>query len=267
MINKLNPIKDIWFSKKVTKFVGRTQGEFGLIKPGDRILVGFSGGKDSFVLLHTLKRMQLIAPFDFELSAIVIDSGTGIDYSALKTHCEKFDIDFIWYKTPILEIIEEKKRPGSSACGFCARMRRGALYTKALELGFNKIALGHHFDDAVETFFMSMFYNGIMRSMPPKYKAYNGIEVIRPLIKVREKWIEYMAKKNNFPIINGEESCLAYSASDGKEPYAREKVKKFLENLEKDEPKIFQRLDNAFSHIDCDTFFMKEFNETSKLGS
>jgi len=259
---KLNPIKDIYFSKKITKFVGRVQGEFELIKSGDKILVGFSGGKDSFVLLHVLKRMQLIAPFSFELAAITIDSMTGIDYSPLKKWCEKFDIEYIWYKTPIFEILEEKKRPGSSPCSFCARMRRGALYTKAIELGFNKIALGHHFDDAVETFFMGLFYNGIMRSMPPIYKAYNNLEVIRPLIKVREKWIEYMASKNNFPIISGEESCLAYKASDGKEPYVREKIKNFLAKLEKEEPKIFQRIENAFSHIDCDTFFMKEFNET-----
>jgi len=258
---KLNPIKDIYFSKKVTKFVGRVQGEFELIKPGDRVLVGLSGGKDSFVLLHTLKRMQLIAPFSFELTAITIDSMTGIDYSPLKKWCEKFDIEYIWYKTPIFEILEEKKRPGSSPCSFCARMRRGAFYTKALELGFNKIALGHHFDDAVETFFMGLFYNGIMRSMPPIYRAYNNLEVIRPLIKVREKWIEYMAGKNNFPIISGEESCLAFRASDGKEPYAREKIKNFLANLEKEEPKIFQRIENAFSHIDCDTFFMKGFDE------
>ena len=258
---KLNPIKDIYFSKKVTKFVGRVQGEFELIKAGDRVLVGLSGGKDSFVLLHTLKRMQLIAPFSFELAAITIDSMTGIDYSPLQKWCEKFDIEYIWYKTPIFEILEEKKRPGSSPCSFCARMRRGAFYTKAIELGFNKIALGHHFDDAVETFFMGLFYNGIMRSMPPKYKAYNNLEVIRPLIKVREKWIEFMASKNNFPIISGEESCLAFKASDGKEPYAREKVKKFLEELESEEPKIFQRMENAFSHIDCDTFFMKGFNE------
>jgi len=257
----VNPIKDIYFSKKVTKFAGRVQGEFELIKPGDRVLVGLSGGKDSFVLLHVLKRMQLIAPFRFELAAITIDSQTGIDYSSLKNWCEKFDIEYIWYKTPIFEILEEKKRPGSSPCSFCARMRRGAFYTKAIELGYNKIALGHHFDDAVETFFMGLFYNGIMRSMPPKYKAYNDLEVIRPLIKVREKWIQYMADKNNFPIISGEESCLAFRASDGKEPYARSKVKKFLEELEGEEPKIFQRMENAFSHIDCDTFFMKEFNE------
>jgi tRNA 2-thiocytidine biosynthesis protein TtcA len=180
----VNPIKDIFFSKKVTKFVGRVQGEFRLINPNDRVLVAFSGGKDSFVLLHVLKRMQLIAPFDFDLAAVSVDSGTGIDYSPLKEWCEKFNIEYIWYKTPIFEILEEKKRPGSSPCSFCARMRRGALYTKAKELGFNKLALGHHFDDAVETFFMGLFYNGIMRSMPPKYTAYTGLEVIRPMIKV-----------------------------------------------------------------------------------
>jgi tRNA 2-thiocytidine biosynthesis protein TtcA len=255
----VNPIKDIFFSKKVTKFVGRVQGEFRLINPNDRVLVAFSGGKDSFVLLHVLKRMQLIAPFDFDLAAVSVDSGTGIDYSPLKEWCEKFNIEYIWYKTPIFEILEEKKRPGSSPCSFCARMRRGALYTKAKELGFNKLALGHHFDDAVETFFMGLFYNGIMRSMPPKYTAYTGLEVIRPMIKVREKWIEYMAGKNNFPIISGEESCLAYKASDGNKPYAREKIKNWLKNLEEENPKLFQRLDSAFSNIDCDTFFMKEY--------
>ncbi|EDM24063.1 tRNA 2-thiocytidine(32) synthetase TtcA [Caminibacter mediatlanticus TB-2] len=260
MEKKLNPIKDIFFSKKVTKFVGRVQGEFELIKENDKVLIALSGGKDSFVLLHVLKRMQLIAPFKFDLAAITIDAGTGIDYSPLKKWCDSFGIEYILYKTPILEIMNEKKRPGSSPCGFCARMRRGALYSKAKELGFNKLALGHHFDDAVETFFMSMFYNGMMKSMPPKYKANSGIEVIRPMIKVREKWIEYMVSKNNFPIINGEESCLALKDSEGvKIPYAREKVKNWLKKMEEEEPKFFQRMESAFENIECHTFFMKEF--------
>ena len=254
----MSNLKEIFFSKKVVKFVGRANGEFNLIKEGDRVLVAFSGGKDSFVLLHVLKRMQLIAPFKFDLLAITIDAGTGIDYSPLKEYCKKYNIDYMIYETPILDILKEKKRPGSSACGFCARMRRGALYSKAIEMGFNKIALGHHFDDAVETFFMSMFYNGMMRSMPPKYKAYNGIEVIRPLIKVREKWIKYMSEENNFPIIDGEESCLALKDEDGKIPYTREKIKKWLKNLEEEEPKIFQRFESAFENIDCDSFFMKK---------
>ena len=259
MEKKFNPIKDIFFSKKVTKFVGRVQGKYELIKPGDKVLVAFSGGKDSFVLLHVLKRMQLIAPFSFELKAVTIDAGTGIDYTPLKKWCEKFDIDYEIYSTPILEIMNEKKRPGSSPCGFCARMRRGALYTRVKELGFNKLALGHHFDDAVETFFMSMFYNGMMKSMPPIYTAENGIKVIRPMIKVREKWIEYMAEKNDFPIIDGEESCLALKDSEGvKTPYARAKIKRWLREMEEDEPKLFQRLESAFENIECHTFFVKE---------
>ena len=254
-----NIIKELYFSKKITKFVGRAQGEFKLIEPDDRVLIALSGGKDSYVLAAVLRRMQQIAPFKFELAAITIDAGTGIDYSPLKEWCEKFDIEFILYETPILEIMEEKKRPGSSPCGFCARMRRGALYSKSIELGFNKLALGHHFDDAVETFFMSMFYNGVMRSMPPKYMANRGVEVIRPMIKVREKWIEYMAMKNQFPIIDGEASCLALKDSEGvKQPYAREKTKEFLAKLEEEEPKIFQRFESAFGNIECDTFFMGE---------
>jgi len=257
-----NPIKDVWFSKKVTKFVGRANGEFELIRKGDRVMVAFSGGKDSFVLLHILKRMQLIAPFKFDLLAITIDAGTGIDYTPLQKYCDEFGIEYIIYKTPILEILEEKKRPGSSACGFCARMRRGALYTKALEIGCNKIALGHHFDDAVETFFMSMFYNGMMRSMPPIYRAYNNLEVIRPLIKVREKWIQYMSDQNAFPIIDGESSCLAFNESDQvKTPYVRNEIKEWLKKMEEKEPKLFQRLESAFGNIDCSTFFMKEFYE------
>ncbi len=260
MEEKLNPIKDIFFSKKVTKFVGRAQGKYELIKPGDRVLVAFSGGKDSFVLLHVLKRMQLIAPFKFELKAITIDAGTGIDYTPLKKWCEKFDIDGEVSSTLVGERRKKKKRPGSSPCGFCARMRRGALYTRALELGFNKLALGHHFDDAVETFFMSMFYNGMMKSMPPIYTANNGIKVIRPMIKVREKWIEYMAEKNDFPIIDGEASCLALKDSEGvKQPYARAKIKSWLREMEEENPKLFQRLESAFENIECDTFLVKEF--------
>jgi len=256
---KKSAIKEIYYSPKVVKFTGRAQGEFKLINPGDRVLVALSGGKDSYVLAAVLKRMQLIAPFEFELKAITIDPGVGIDYSPIKRWCEKIELEYEIYSTPIFDIMKEKKRVGSSACGFCARMRRGALYSKAKEYGFNKLALGHHFDDAVETFFMSMFYNGMMKSMPPKYRAYNGIEVIRPLIKVREKWIEFMAEKNNFEIIDSKNSCLALKDEDenAKNPYVREKIKRLLRALEKKEPKIFQRFESAFYNIECDSFFMQ----------
>jgi tRNA 2-thiocytidine biosynthesis protein TtcA len=260
-----SPLRRLYYSPKVVKFAGRANGEFKLVEEGDKILVGVSGGKDSFVLLHILNRMRLIAPFRFEIVAVTVDGGTGIDYTPIARHCEEFEIPYILYKTPILEIIREKGREGSSVCSFCARLRRGALYTKALELGCNKIALGHHFDDAVETFFMGLFYNGIMRTLPPKYRAYNGLEVIRPLIKVREKWIEFMAQKNNFPIISGEESCLALKEGGEKLPYARRQIKEWLRQLERDNPKLFQRLENGFSNLHCDTFF-NYFVSTSPTG-
>lgn len=248
----------IYYSKKVLKLVGRANGEFELIGEGDRVLVGLSGGKDSFVLLHALKRMQEIAPFNFEMTAITIDAMTGIDYSVLEEYCSSYSIPYIRYETPIFEIIKEKKRENSSACGFCARMRRGAIYSKALEEGYNKIALGHHLDDSVETFFMGLFYNGMMRAMPPKYSAYNGIEVIRPLIKVREKQIIGMVNKNSFPIIDGESSCLAIQEGDKKQPYVRLKMKEFLKGLEEENRDIFTSMEAGFKNISIDTFFMKE---------
>jgi tRNA 2-thiocytidine biosynthesis protein TtcA len=247
------------YSKKILKFVGRANGEYKMFGQGDRILVGLSGGKDSFALLHTLHRISQIAPFDFEVAAITIDVMSGIDYSVLAEHCEKHKIKHIWYKTPIMEIIEDKKRKNSSACGFCARMRRGSLYSKALELGYNKIALGHHFDDAVETFFMGLFYNGMMRSMPPKYKAYNGIDVIRPMIRVREKYILGMMNKNNFPIIDGEASCLAFKEGGEKQPYVREQTREFLKQLEDKYDRLYVSFEAAFKNIYPETFLDTKF--------
>ena len=252
-------VKNFHYSKRINKLVGKANAEYSLITEGDRVLIGLSGGKDSFVLLHMLDRMKKIAPFDFEFTAITIDSMTGIDYSVLKDHCDKFGIEYIRYETPIFDILKEKKRENSSACGFCARMRRGAFYSKALELGYNKIALGHHLDDAIETFFMGFFYNGMMRSMPPKYKAYNGIEVIRPLILVRERYIQYMSDENKFPIIDAEGSCLAIQEGDKKQPFVREKIKGFLKDLELEYKDVFTSMEAGFKNISPETFLDRKF--------
>jgi len=138
-------------------------------------------------------------------------------------------------------------------------MRRGYLYTTALEQGYNKLALGHHLDDAMESFFMNFFYNGTLRSMPPIYKAKNGLIVIRPLIFTRERQLKAFAKKNEISVIS-DEACPAMRF-DIKMPYARTKAKELLAKLEEDNPDIFVSMKAAFSNIQTSTFFDKELFE------
>ena len=136
-------------SKKITKLVGQTNAKYELIKEGDKVLIGFSGGKDSLTLLHTLKRMQRHAPFKFEFKAVTITYGMGEDVQFLADHCKEHDIDHEIVDTDIFDISVEKVRKNSSLCSLISRMRRGYLYTHALDNGFNKLALGHHLDERV----------------------------------------------------------------------------------------------------------------------
>jgi len=214
-------------SKKITKLVGQTNAKYELIKEGDKVLVGFSGGKDSLTLIHTLKRMQKVTPFKFEFKAVTITYGMGEQVEFLAHHCKKYNIQHEIIDTKIFDISKEKIRKNSSFCSFVSRMRRGYLYTHALKNGFNKLALGHHLDDAMESFFMNFFYNGSMRSMPPMYKAQNGLMVIRPLIMCRERQLRSFAQDNCIDVI-GDEACPAMRI-DIKMPHARENNKKLLE--------------------------------------
>ena len=242
-------------SKKLSKQVARTNVEFGLIREGDRVLVGLSGGKDSLTLIHALKHIQRVAPYEFHFKAVTISYGMGEDYGFLREHCEEYGIEYEVYETEIFEIAREKIRKNSSYCSFFSRMRRGALYTYALEHGYNKVALGHHLDDAIESFFMNMFYNGTMRAMPPIYKTKKGLHVIRPLIEVRESQTVGFVKKNGFVAI-GDEACPAMRF-DIKEPYVREQMKSFLKELEGRFEEVVKYIRASFRHIHDDTFFDK----------
>ena len=243
----------IEISKKITKIVGQTNAKYELIGEQDKVLVGFSGGKDSLTLIHTLKRMQKKAPYNFDFEAVTIAYGMGEKLDFLSEHCKKYDIKHKVIDTEIFNISKQKIRKNSSFCSFISRMRRGHLYTYALEKGYNKLALGHHLDDAMESFFMNFFYNGAMRSMPPIYTASNGLEVIRPLIMCRERQLRDFALNNCIDVI-GDESCPAMRV-DIKMPHARANTKKLLEELEKENPKIFVSMKAAFSNIHKDTFF------------
>lgn len=248
----------IEISKKILRITGSTNAEFGLIKEGDKILLGLSGGKDSILLATLLARLKKYAPFDFEFKALTVDYGRGGEYGYIFEYCEKLGIPYELYRTDIYKILEENRREGTVYCSFCSRMRRGALYSKALEGGFNKIALAHHLDDAAESFMMNLTYNGALRSMPPIYKAENGLYVIRPLIFVRERQIiDFIAKNDIY--IAPDCNCPIMWQSDDKRPFAREKTKQMLKKMEMNNPDFFTSLKVALGNVHLNSLFDKRY--------
>ena len=246
----------IKLSKKIMSKLGKTNAEFELIEEGDKILVGLSGGKDSLTMIHAMKEQQRRAPFKFEFLAVTISYGMGENFDNLIAHCKEHGIPHIVHETNTYELAKDKIRKNSSFCSFFSRMRRGYLYSVAQEHGCNKVALGHHMDDAAESFFMNFIYNGQLRSLAPKYKAENGLVVIRPLIQMRERQLRAFVVDNGIEAI-GDEACPAMRF-DVKMPYARAKMKDMLANLEKEHPQLFTSLNAAFKNISAESFFDKE---------
>jgi tRNA 2-thiocytidine biosynthesis protein TtcA len=240
-------------SKKIMSKVGKTNAEFNLIEEGDKILVGLSGGKDSLTLVHALKEQQRRAPFRFEFLAVTVAYGMNENFKALQEHCKEYGIPHEIYDTNIYELAPQKIRKNSSYCSFFSRMRRGSLYSAAQKFGCNKVALGHHLDDAAESFFMNFIYNGQMRSLAPKYQAGNGLIVIRPLIQLRERQLAAAAQENNMPTI-GDEACPSMRF-DIKMPHARADMKELLYELEQKHPSLFVSLNSAFKSISKESFF------------
>ena len=236
--------------------LGKTNAEFELIEEGDKILVGLSGGKDSLTMIHAMKEQQRRAPFKFEFIAVTIGYGMGENFEHLANHCKEYDIPHIVHDTKIYDLAEEKIRKNSSFCSFFSRMRRGTLYGIAEKHGCNKLALGHHMDDAAESFFMNFIYNGQMRSLAPKYTAENGLVIIRPLIQMRERQLSAFVLDNNISAI-GDEACPAMRF-DIKMPHARANMKEMLSKMEKELPSLFTSLNAAFKNISVDSFFDKE---------
>ncbi len=238
------------------KQLGRTNGNFNLVEEGDKILVGLSGGKDSLTLIHALKEQQRRAPFDFEFIAVTIGYGMGENFDYLAKHCAEYGIRYEAIDTKIYETAQEKIRKNSSFCSFFSRMRRGSLYSAAEKYGCNKVALGHHLDDAVESFFMNMIYNGQMRALSPKYRAGNGLIVIRPLIQMRERQLRAFAEDNGLEAI-GDEACPSMRF-DVKMPFARAEMKEMLKGMEEKYPDIFTSINASFSNISDESFFDPE---------
>ena len=245
-------------SKRLIRQVAQANARFSLIENGDKVLLGLSGGKDSLALAHLLCRMQAHAPFKFTLKAVTLSYGMGEDYSHLHAHCEAHGIEHEVINSNIYEISGDTIRQNSSFCSYFSRMRRGALYTYALENGFNKLAIAHHLDDAAESFMMNFIHNGALRTLAPIYKSKRGVTVIRPLIFVRERQLKDNATANNLQVI-GNEFCpgMRLSEKNVKVPHAREEAKGVLAELEKDNPKLFTSLKKAFENIHTSSFWQR----------
>ena len=219
---------------KIVRKTGQAIADFHLIREGDNILIAFSGGKDSFTLLEILLYFQKRAPIRFHLTACTIDEGfKGFDTERLARYCDQKKIPFIIRKEKILEIVQRKKTPGTNFCSFCARLRRGTLYTLAQEQGFNKIALAHHADDFIETLLLDLFYTGSFWKMPVCLISKDRQNmVIRPLVYVYEKEIECFCIDHN--IVPVPHPCPYSGPSLSK----RKQIKQWLEELSGTNPTI-----------------------------
>ncbi|GAB2500363.1 tRNA 2-thiocytidine(32) synthetase TtcA [Arenimonas alkanexedens] len=190
-------------AKRLRRQVGQAIADYGMIEDGDKVMVCLSGGKDSYTMLDMLRQLQVKAPVRFELVAVNLDQKQpGFPEHVLPDYLRSIGVDFTIIEQDTYSVVKRVVPEGKTMCSLCSRMRRGALYRHAKENGFTKIALGHHRDDLVATFFMNLFFHAKLASMPPKLASDDGEHVvIRPLITCRETDLIDYADWKQFPII------------------------------------------------------------------
>ncbi len=222
----------------------KTVIDWSLIQENDKILVAISGGKDSFALFDLLYNATLRAPFHFEIIGVHLDQvQPGYDPKEFYTWLNNFPAPHQIIQQDTYSVVKEKTRPGQAYCVICSRLRRGILYDIAEELGCNKLAFGHHRDDAIETMFLNMFYAGKIQAMPAIYTTDDGrFQVIRPLIEVGEDRIREFAKERAYPII----PCNLCGSQEG---LKREEMKARLQKWEEEIPNLRSVLLNAMKNV------------------
>ena len=223
--------------QKLIGLVRRCIEDYKMIEPGDRIAVGVSGGKDSLALLVFLAELRKYHSHPFEVEAITIDLGMGMDYSGIQKLCQELDVPFTLVKTEIGPVIFEHRKE-SNPCSLCAKMRRGALNQALLDRGLNKLALGHHFDDAVVTFVMSLSYEGRISCFQPVTNLDRmGVIQIRPMLYLHEKTVDNFVTRMNLPVL--ENRCPVDKSTK------REEIKQLIYNLSMTYPDLKDRIFGA----------------------
>ena len=227
--------------QKLMGLVRRCVDDYDMIQEGDRIAVGVSGGKDSLVLLTLLAGLRAYFNKPFELEALTIDMGLGMDYSGVEALCRDIGVPYSIVKTEIAPIIFDHRQE-KNPCSLCAKMRRGALNQAIVERGFNKLALGHHYDDAVETFVMSLLFEGRISCFQPVTNLdRTGIIQIRPMLYIHEKTVDNFAQRQGLPVIQNR--CPVDKQTK------REEVKQLIYQLSQTYPDLKERIFGAMQRL------------------
>ena len=227
--------------QRLIGLVRRCVEDYNMISAGDRIGVGVSGGKDSLALLYFLAELRKYNSNPFELEAITVDLGFGMDFAPVEELCKSLDIPFTLIKTEIAPIIFDHRKE-KNPCSMCAKMRRGALNQALLDRNLNKLALGHHYDDAVETFMMSLLYEGRISCFQPVTDLdRTGIIQIRPMLYLHEKTIDSFANRMQLPLVHNR--CPVDKRTK------REEIKKLIYELSATYPDLKDRIFGAMQRL------------------
>lgn len=230
--------------KRLRREMGQAIENFNMIEDGDKVMVCLSGGKDSYAMLDILMSLQRSAPISFELVAVNLDQKQpGFPEHVLPEYLASINVPFHIVERDTYSVVKSVVPEGKTTCALCSRLRRGSLYGFAEEIGANKIALGHHRDDILETFFLNMFYGGKLKSMPPKLVSDDGKNmVIRPLAYAREKDIAEYAELKGFPII----PC---NLCGSQENLQRQVIKEMLQQWDKHHPGRIETMFRSLQHV------------------
>jgi len=231
-------------AKRLRRDVGRAIMDYSMIGEGDKVMVCLSGGKDSYTMLDMLMQLQAKAPVNFTLHAVNLDQKQpGFPEHVLPEYLTKLGVPFTILEQDTYSVVKRNIPEGKTMCSLCSRLRRGALYTHAKEQGFTRIALGHHRDDIVSTFFLNLFFGGKLSAMPPKLLSDDGANVvIRPLAYCREDDLAEYAEQQQFPII----PCTLCGSQENLQ---RKQVRKMMTQWEKDFPGRTETIFRALANV------------------